>query len=590
MVRPVSARFNAWWNNIQSIYIQNIYLQGIYLQFLHPLKRLITLLSFRWETAWITRAILVCCLFGLTIAPSAFAQTQFPEQSPARSPEQSPAKSLETAKLAPRPLSTIQTSVQPYLDRVVKSISEFQLTNGIKFIVLERHNAPIVSFHTYVDVGGADEPTGKTGISHFLEHLAFKGTTRIGTQNYAQEKILLDRQDQLWETLKTAQAKPKSIENNTEVEKLEAEFQALDAELLQLSRQNEFGQIIEQSGGVGLNATTAADATRYFFSFPSNKLELWMSLESERFLDPVLREFFKEKAVILEERRMRIDNSPIGKLIEEFLPTAFKVHPYRQPVAGYAEDVKSMSRGDIQAFFQKYYTPNNLTIAIVGDVNTREVKTLAETYFGRFKAQTASPKRELPIEPVQTETRTVKLNLPSEPIYLEGYHRPALSHPDNAIYEAIASLLSDGRTSRLYKSLVESKKIALTAEGFNGFPGDKYPNLIMFYALSAPGRSVGEIQQAIDTEIQRLKTETVTQAELDRIKTNARASLLRSLSSNSGMASALVEYQVKTGTWRNLFKQVDAISAITPADIQRVAQATFTAENKTIGEIVSDRS
>lgn len=518
-------------------------------------------------TAW----ILVLILGSLGIATPALAQSKTP----------APNTSLPIAKTA----KTTKTSVQPYLDRVVKNISEFQLSNGLKFIVLERHNAPVISFHTYVDVGGADEPTGKTGISHFLEHLAFKGTTRIGTQDYAKEKMLLDRQDQLWEKLKAAQVSPISVDTK----KLEEEFQALDAELLQVSKQNEFGQIIEQNGGVGLNATTAADATRYFFSFPSNKLELWMSLESDRFLDPVLREFFKEKAVILEERRMRIDNSPIGKLIEEYLPAAFKVHPYRQPVAGYADDVKSMTRSDIQAFFDKYYTPNNITIAIVGDVDTREVKQLAETYFGRFKAPAKTADRTLPIEPAQTETRTVKLKLPSEPIYLEGYHRPALSDPDNATYEAIASLLSDGRTSRLYKSLVESKKIALSAEGFNGFPGDKFPNLIMFYALSAPGHTVSEIQSAIDVEIQRLKTEAVTQTELDRIKTNARASLLRSLSSNSGMASALAEYQVKTGNWRNLFKQVDAISAITPGDIQRVAKATFRPENKTIGEIESDR-
>jgi predicted Zn-dependent peptidase len=520
-------------------------------------------------TQWTPRFIvfLTVLILGLTIATPAFAQS----------------------KTNPPAATSTKTSVQPYLDRVVKNISEFQLANGLKFIVLERHNAPVVSFHTYVDVGGADEPVGKTGISHFLEHLAFKGTTRIGTQDYAKEKVLLDRQDQLWQKLQAAQGS----KDTAEVEKLQAEFQTLDSELLQVSKQNEFGQIIEQNGGVGLNATTAADATRYFFSFPSNKLELWMSLESDRFLDPVLREFFKEKAVILEERRMRIDNSPIGKLIEEYLPAAFKVHPYSQPVAGYSDDVKSMSRADIQAFFDKYYTPNNITIAIVGDVNTSEVKALAETYFGRFKAAKTSVQtadRSLPIEPAQTETRTVKLKLPSEPIYLEGYHRPALSHPDNATYEAIASLLSDGRTSRLYKSLVESKKIALSAEGFNGFPGDKFPNLIMFYALSAPGHTVGEIQSAIDTEIQKLKTESVTQLELDRIKTNARAGLLRSLSSNSGMASALLEYQVKTGTWRNLFKQVDAISAITPADIQRVAKATFRPENKTIGEIESDRS
>ncbi|MCX5963677.1 MAG: pitrilysin family protein [Cyanobacteria bacterium] len=524
-------------------------------------------------------AFLSVILIGITIASPALAQS--------RTQNGANPKSATPAPLA-TPAITPKTSVQPYLDQVVKNISEFQLSNGMKFIVLERHNAPVISFRTYVDVGGADENPGKTGISHFLEHLAFKGTTRIGTQDFAKEKVLLDRQDKLWETLKAAQ----KSNNLAEVEKLQTEFKALDAELLTISKQNEFGQIIERSGGVGLNATTAADATNYFFSFPSNKLELWMSLESDRFLDPILREFFKEKAVIQEERRMRIDNSPIGKLIEEYLPAAFKVHPYRQPVAGYAKDIESMNRADIQAFFQKYYTPNNITISIVGDVNSSEVKTLAETYFGRFKAKAVAKKvdRTLPIEPAQTETRTVKLSLPSEPIYLEGYHRPALGHPDNAIYEAIASLLSDGRTSRLYKSLVESQKIALTAEGFNGFPGDKFPNLIMFYALSAPGHSVEEIQKGIDTEIQRLKTDPVTQMELDRIKTNARAGLLRSLSSNSGMASALVEYQVKTGTWRNLFNQLDAISAITPADIQRVAKSTFRPENKTIGEIVSDRS
>ncbi len=518
-------------------------------------------------------------LIGITIASPALAQSR---NSNGADPKRATPAPLTT------PAITARTSVQPYLDRVVKNISEFQLSNGMKFIVLERHNAPVISFRTYVDVGGADEDPGKTGISHFLEHLAFKGTTRIGTQDFAKEKVLLDRQDKLWETLKAAQ----KSNNLAEVEKLQTEFKALDAELLTISKQNEFGQIIERSGGVGLNATTASDATNYFFSFPSNKLELWMSLESDRFLDPILREFFKEKAVIQEERRMRIENSPIGKLIEEFLPAAFQVHPYRQPVAGYAKDIDSMNRADIQAFFNKYYTPNNITISIVGDVNSSEVKTLAETYFGRFKAKAVSKKvdRTLPIEPAQTETRTVKLSLPSEPIYLEGYHRPALSHPDNAIYEAIASLLSDGRTSRLYKSLVESQKIALTAQGFNGFPGDKFPNLIMFYALSAPGHSVEEIQKGIDTEIQRLKTDPVTQIELDRIKTNARAGLLRSLSSNSGMASALVEYQVKTGTWRNLFNQLDAISAITPADIQRVAKSTFRPENKTIGEIVSDRS
>ena len=488
---------------------------------------------------------------------------------------------FSTPKTSP-PVVTAPASIQPYLDRVIQNVTEFQLDNGMKFIVLERHNAPVVSFLTYADVGGADELVGKTGISHFLEHLAFKGTTRIGTTDFAKEKPLLDRQDQLFEQLKTSKT---SQQDPQSTEKLQAEFQKIDQELLQLSKQNEFGQLIEQYGGVGLNATTSADATNYFFSFPSNKLELWMSLESDRFFDPVLREFFKEKAVILEERRMRIDNSPIGQLIENYLQAAFKVHPYRQPVAGFSDDVKSMSRGDIQAFFEKFYTPDNLTFAIVGDVDPTTVKNLAQTYFGRI-AKRVGPKRDIPVEPRQTETRSVELKLKSEPIYLEGYHRPSLNHPDNAIYEAIASLLSDGRTSRLYKSLVETQKVALTAEGFNGFPGDKYPNLIMFYALSAPGQTLESVQNGIQTEIQRLKTEPVSATDLSRIKTNARASLLRSLDSNSGMAQALMQYQIKTGTWRNLFKQLDAINAITPADIQRVATETFTPENRTIGKIL----
>ena len=504
--------------------------------------------------------LLATLLVWINLIAPAQAQTQFP------APKTSPP-------------AVTAASIQPYLDRVIKNVTEFQLDNGMKFIVLERHNAPVVSFLTYADVGGTDELTGKTGISHFLEHLAFKGTTRIGTTDFAKEKPLLDRQDQLFEQLKESKQNPETTA------KLQAEFQKVDNELLQLSKQNEFGQLIEQYGGVGLNATTSADATNYFFSFPSNKLELWMSLESDRFFDPVLREFFKEKAVILEERRMRIDNSPIGQLIEEYLQTAFKVHPYRQPVAGFSDDVKSMSRGDIQKFFEKFYTPDNLTFAIVGDVDPTTVKTLAQTYFGRIAKRVGS-KRDIPVEPRQTETRSVQLTLKSEPIYLEGYHRPSLNHPDNAIYEAIASLLSDGRTSRLYKSLVETQKIALTAEGFNGFPGDKYPNLIMFYALSAPGQTLESVQNGIQAEIQRLKTEPVSATDLSRIKTNARASLLRSLDSNSGMAQELMEYQIKTGTWRNLFKQLDEINAITPADIQRVATETFTPENRTIGKIL----
>lgn len=474
------------------------------------------------------------------------------------------------------------TSIQPYLDRVIKQLTEFRLDNGLKFLVLERHQAPVVSFVTYTDVGGVDEPDGKTGVAHFLEHLAFKGTKRIGTKDYNAEKPILDRLQQLDTQITAAKASDKK----DEVAKLQAEFEQLELEAAKLVQQNEMGRIVEQAGGVGLNATTSTEATSYFYSFPANKLELWMSLESERFLEPVFREFYKEKEVILEERRLRVENSPIGLMIEKFIDAAYKIHPYRRPVIGYDQDIRNLTPEDVQKFFNTYYVPSNLTIAVVGDVNPTEVKRLAQTYFGRFAAK---PKAVAQIskEPKQTQTREVTLELPSQPWYLEGYHRPALTHPDNAVYEIIGSLLSNGRTSRLYKSLVEKQRLALSAQGFSGFPGDKYPNLMLFYALTAPGHTVDELAVALRQEIDRLKTEPVTDTELQRVKTQARAGLLRTLDSNMGMAQQLLEYEVKTGAWRNLFKQLDEIAAVTTADIQRVAKASFTAENRTIGKLLS---
>lgn len=471
-------------------------------------------------------------------------------------------------------------SIQPYLDRVIQKVTEFKLSNGMKFIVLERHEAPVVSFLTYADVGGVDEPTGKTGVAHFLEHLAFKGTTRIGTTNWEAEKPLLQRLDELDQKLDAAKAN-----KSPEVAQLQAEFSKLEEQAQQYVQQNKYGQIVEQSGGVGLNAATGTDATMYFYSFPSNKLELWMSLESERFLDPVFREFYKEQEVILEERRMRTDNSPIGQMIEAFLDAAFTTHPYRRPVIGYDTDIRNLSRADVQEFFDTHYVPSKLTMAVVGDVNPQEVKRLAETYFGRFKAKPVADE-PLPVEPPQTQMREVTLRLASQPWYLEGYHRPAVNHPDEVIYSLIGSLLSDGRTSRLYKSLVEEKQLALAAQGFSGFPGDKYPNLMLFYALTAPGHTVDEVAKALNQEIEQLKTKPVSEPELQRVKTQARAGLLRSLNSNEGMADLLVEYEVKTGSWRNLFKELDAIAAVTPQDILRVAKATFRPENRTIGRIL----
>ncbi len=476
-------------------------------------------------------------------------------------------------------------STSPFLEQVIERVTEFRLENGMKFIVMENHDAPVVSFVTYADVGGVDEPDGKTGVAHFLEHLAFKGTKKIGTTDYSAEAPLLDRSDELFEQLRDA----KIAGNKEEATKIAQELSQVQAEAAKYAKQNEFGRIVEQAGGENLNAATSSDATVYFYSFPSNKLELWMSLESERFLDPVFREFYKEQQVILEERRLRTDNNPMGLMVEKFLDTAFIEHPYKRPVIGYDEDIRNLSRDDVQAFFDAYYPPSNLTVAIVGDVDPEQVKQLAKVYFGRYAAK-PKPPQVTKVEPRQGKAREIIVEYPSQPWYLEGYHRPALTHPDNAIYDVIASLMSDGRTSRLYKSLVEEKQVALVAEGFNGFPDNKYPNLMLFYAQTTPQASVDDVAKALAIEIERMKSQPVSAKELERVKTNIRAALLRSLDSNIGMARSLTAYEVKTGSWLNLFKQLDAIAAVTPADIQRVAKQTFTPENRTIGKLVPPAS
>ena len=482
----------------------------------------------------------------------------------------------------PNAMADSETSIQPYVSGFKERITEFHLANGMKFIVLENHEAPVVSFATYANVGAVDEPVGETGVAHFLEHLAFKGTKTIGTKDYTAEKRLLERLDQIFAQIKQA----KAAGNQGKLEELTQQFNQVESQANSLVKQNDYGEIVETAGGVGLNATTSADYTNYFYSFPANKLELWMSLESERFLEPVFREFYKEKQVILEERRLRTDNSPIGKTIEVFLDTAFSVHPYKRPTIGYNEDILNLTRDDVQEFFDTYYTPNNLTIAIAGDVNPRQVKKLARVYFGRFTKK-PKPPTVIASEPPQTETKEVTINLPTQPWYLEGYHIPALTHPDYAVYEVIGDILSNGRTSRLYQSLVEKQQIALTAQGFSGFPGDKYPNMMLFYALTAPGKSIQEVGSALREQIELLKTEPVTEAELNRVKTQIKANLLDSMDSNSGMAKILAEYEAKTGSWRNIFRDLEALAAVDSQDIQRVARSTFIDENRTIAKLLS---
>ncbi len=458
-----------------------------------------------------------------------------------------------------------------------------KLDNGLTIIVLERPEAPVFSFTTVVDVGAAQEVSGITGLAHMFEHEAFKGTDKVGTSNYEGEKAALQKVEDAYAAYDRARRDP--IHHDTaRIAELEKAWKATLDDANKFDVPNEFSKILDKAGAVGVNAGTASDETVYFYSMPSNRFELWAYLESERFLHPVFREFYKERDVVTEERRMRTESSPFGRLFEQFLAAAFTAHPYGQPVVGWPSDLAAFSATDAAAFYKKYYVPANMVIAVVGDVKASEAIPMMETYFGRIPKGTA-PEPLRTVEPKQTAERTVVLHEASQPIYLEGYHRGAASDPDDAVYTVMELLLSEGRTSRLYRSLVRDQKIAVNAAGFNGFPGDKYPSLFSFFAIPSAGHSAADIAGPLHAQIDRLKNEDVTPEELQSIKTRAKASLLRSLDSNSGLAGAFAGEQTRYGDWRELFHEIDRIDKVTAADIRRVAGATFVATNRTVGMV-----
>jgi len=464
-----------------------------------------------------------------------------------------------------------------------KHITVKKLENGLTVLVMERPEAPVFSFFTHVDAGSTQDPLNETGLAHMMEHMAFKGTTTIGTKNYAAERVALDK-------VETAYA-AYNYENNKrlgrdeeKVKQLEKVWQDAIAAAQQYVIVNQFGQIVESNGGEGMNAFTNTDETGYHYSMPANRFQLWAYLESDRFLHPVMREFYKERNVVMEERRMRVDNYPVGRLVEQFTAQSFSAHEYHRPTVGWSSDINNLSATDAANFFHRYYVPSNMVLAIVGDIKAAQAMPIIEKYFGRLPAS-PKPQEITTREPPQNSVREVVLHEVSQPIYLEGYHRPDYRDPDDAVYDAITDLMSSGRTSRLYRALVRDKKIASFSAGFSGLPGVKYPHLFAFFGVPLPGHKPQEIADAIHAEIDRLKTQDVSDDELKMVKTRAKANLIRGLADNSGLAQELAVEQARYGDWRELFGEVDRIEKVTKADIRRVANKTFVQNNRTVGII-----
>jgi len=464
-----------------------------------------------------------------------------------------------------------------------KRVTVKTLPNGLTVLILRRPEAPVFSFFTMVDTGSAQDPLSKTGLAHMMEHMAFKGTPDIGTTNYAEEKVALAKVEQAYAAYEAERIK-RVGRDPQKLAELQKEWQDAIAAADKFVIKNQFGEIVESHGGVGMNAFTTYDETGYLYSMPSNMIELWAAIESDRFANPVMREFYKERNVVMEERRMRTDSSPTGRLVEQFLGTAFDANPYHRPTIGYQSDLQSFSATDAERFFHHYYLPSNMVIALVGDLDPDKVMPIVERYFSQLPTE-PKPTELTTVEPPQNSVREVKLHEMAQPLYLEGYHRPSYLDPDDAVYDAITDIMSNGRTSRMYRSLVRDQKIAAAAAGFSGLPGTKYAHLFAFYGVPIPGHTNQEIQKAIQEQITKLKTQDVTDEELQMFKTRTKADLIRGLASNEGLAQQLAIYQTRYGDWRELFRYLDKVDKVTKADIRRVANKVFQDENRTIGTI-----
>ncbi len=469
-----------------------------------------------------------------------------------------------------------------------KKVTEFTLPNGLRFIVAERHNAPVVSMRTYVNAGSVNDPAGETGLAHMFEHMAFKGTETIGTRDWPNEKKALEEIEQVYDELDAERNKgPRA--DPARIAGLEMRLKAAINRAQAFVESNEYTRLIEENGGSGLNASTSLDATEYYYSLPSNRLELWFLLESQRFLKPVFREFYKERDVVLEEDRMRVESSPQGKLMQEFSADGFDAHPYRNPPGGWPSDVANLRVSEAVQFFREYYVPSNITMAIVGDVNPADARRLAERYFGPMPVRPMPPRLHT-VEPPQPGPKTTTVYSSSQPILMVGYKRPDQYSPDDPVFDVLELILGRGRTSLLYKELVQEKKIALAVQAASSYPGNRYASLFTFFLMPSLGHTTEENRKALEGVLTRLQNQPVDATTLARAKTQARAMVIRRLGDNEGLAALLAFYSANYGNWRKLFTSIDDVDKVSANDVLRVARETFVARQQTVAYTAAPES
>ena len=530
-------------------------------------------------------------------------------------------------------------------DRVKEKI----LDNGLRIVVVERPAAPVFFTLTAFRVGASHESPDHTGLSHFLEHMLFKGTKNIGTKDYASEVPIMDELEEVAGTIRDIQitlkwwrfelfdeyaTKVKSelpVELREEIgadeasgwravlKQLPSDFKELPeewsrsewlledrennywtlyrdllehrarlADLIVKQRefinQNEFSQIYEVRGGRMQNAFTSYDQTTYMVGLPSNCLELYLYLEADRFTNPVFREFYSEKKVVMEEKRMYMDE-PGSLLWKAFMSTAFRAHPYGRPIIGWLSDIELTLRTDMEEHFKRFYAPNNCQFTIVGDVKAKTVFKLAEKYFADWKPSEVADEVTV-VEPEQNGERRSEVEYDAEPRLAIGYHVPVAPHPDAYALTMLDYILSSGRTSRMYKSIFVEQSLTASSPSTGQEPADRYPNLFYVEATPKAPHTTEEVETAILEEIEKLKNELVTDRELERIRNRFKMYQLSRMGSNYALAFTLSFAFIDRGNWRTLTEDFNRLMEVNADDIQRVANKYFTKKNRTITTLV----
>ena len=490
-------------------------------------------------------------------------------------------------------LSVATLAVAPVAAETVTSVpvEVFNLDNGMKMLLVERPEMTTVSAGWVAHVGAANERPGITGLSHLFEHMMFKGTPTIGTTDIKRDLEIIAEQEMIQEQIRQIYREqrrqyrlggnddPFDPEARTDKQiELEKQFTALVEEQRSIMIKDEFDKIYTGAGGSGMNAGTTNDLTLYFITVPANKLELWFWMESDRLGNPVFREFYSERDVVQEERRMRTESTPNGKYAEQFEAMFWESHPYSWPVVGWPSDLKVISKQQADDYYATYYAPNNLTVALVGNFDSDQVKAMAKKYFGRIPRGETDPPDVVTLEMEQLAEKRMIAECDCQPQVDVRYHTVPFMHADSYALDILSELLN-GRTGRLYKELVLGKEIASSASA--GQDSGKYAGSFTFSAETKGDATPSRLESAWYMELRKIQELPIPARELEKVKNNVAAGSFRRLQNPFFLALQLMFYD-GLGDWTYMNSWSDKTLAVTAEDVQRVAKKYFTPENRAV--------